>query len=124
MGRIIGIGTDIASVERILKAVQKVSFLNKCYTDKERELIEKRKYSAACNFAGKEAIAKALGTGFSGILPSDIEILRNEKGAPYVNLYGKAKETADRLGIDKIHISLSDTKENAIAYVVAEKFHE
>lgn len=41
MGRIIGIGTDIADVERILKAVQKVSFLNKCYTDKERELIEK-----------------------------------------------------------------------------------
>lgn len=43
MGRIIGIGTDIADVGRILKAVQKVSFLNKCYTDREQKLIEKRK---------------------------------------------------------------------------------
>ena len=121
MGRIIGIGTDIADVERILKAVQKVSFLNKCYTDSEQKLIEKRKRSAACNFAGKEAVVKAFGTG---LLPSDIEILRNEKGAPYVNLYGKAKEISDKLGIDKIHISLSDTKESAIAYVVAERYSE
>jgi holo-[acyl-carrier protein] synthase len=124
MGRIIGIGTDIADVGRILKAVQKVSFLNKCYTDREQKLIEKRKRSAACNFAGKEAVVKAFGTGFTGILPSDIEILRNEKGAPYVNLYGKAKEVSDKLGIDKIHISLSDTKESAIAYVVAERCKE
>ena len=66
----------------------------------------------------------SFGTGFTGILPSDIEILRNEKGAPYVNLYGKAKEVSDKLGIDKIHISLSDTKESAIAYVEAERSKE
>lgn len=117
---IVGIGVDITETEKVYKAIQKESFLKKCYTDKERELIEKRKSSAVCNFAGKEAVSKALGTGFSGFFPADIEILREENGKPYINLYGKAKETAEGLGIIKLHISLSDTKEMAVAYVVAE----
>lgn len=71
------------------------------------------------NFAGKEAVAKALGTGFSGILPVEIEILRSKSGAPYVELSGNAKKTADNLGVDKIHISLSDSKTMAIACAVA-----
>lgn len=121
MSTIAGIGIDIVEVERILKALQKVSFLNMCYTDEEKKLISVRKSRAASNFAGKEAVAKALGTGFAGFALTDIEVLRDDKGAPYVNLYRGAKETADKLGIDKIHISLSDTKELASAYVIAEK---
>lgn len=121
MGSIVGIGVDIAETEKVYKAIQKESFLRKCYTSKEQELIRKRKSSAVCNFAGKEAVSKALGTGFSNFFPVDVEILRMENGKPYINLYGNAKKTAKELGITKIHISLSDIKEIAIAYVVAER---
>ncbi|HBA97478.1 MAG TPA: holo-[acyl-carrier-protein] synthase [Lachnospiraceae bacterium] len=121
MGSVVGIGVDITETEKVYKAIQKESFLRRCYTNKEQELIKKRKSSAVCNFAGKEAVAKALGTGFSKFWPADVEVLRMENGKPYINLYGKAKETADELGITKIHISLSDIKEMAVAYVVAER---
>ncbi len=117
---IVGIGVDVTETDKVYKAIQKDSFLKKCYTIKEQELINKRKSSAVCNFAGKEAVSKALGTGFSKFFPVDIEILREKNGKPYVNLYGKAKEIAERLGITKIHISISDTKEIAVAYVVVE----
>lgn len=121
MGSVAGVGVDITETEKLYRAIQKESFVKKCYTVKEQELIEKRKSSAVCNFAGKEAVSKALGTGFSGFFPRDVEILREKNGKPYVNLYGKAKDIAEELGINKIHISLSDTKEMAIAYVVAER---
>lgn len=117
---IAGIGTDIVETERVFKAIQKESFLGKCYTKKEQKLIAERKSRAASNFAGKEAVAKALGTGFAGFAPSDIEILRRVDGVPYVLLHNGAKERAESLGINYIHISLSDTKDNAIAYVVTE----
>lgn len=117
---VVGTGIDVVEVRRVLKAIQKVSFLNKCYTVAEQELIEKRKSTAACNFAGKEAVAKAFGTGFAGFSPADIEILRKENGAPYVNLYGRAEEISKEKGITGLHISLSDTKDIAVAYVVAE----
>lgn len=121
MASVVGIGVDITETEKLYKALQKESFVKKCYTSKEQELINKRKSSAVCNFAGKEAVSKALGTGFSKFFPKDVEILREENGKPYINLYGNAKETANELGITKLHISLSDIKEMAIAYVVAEK---
>lgn len=121
MASVVGIGVDVTETEKLYKALQKESFVKKCYTIKEQELINRRKSSAVCNFAGKEAVSKALGTGFSKFFPKDVEILREENGKPYINLYGNAKETANELGITKLHISLSDIKEMAIAYVVAEK---
>lgn len=117
---IAGTGVDIVETERIFKAIQNESFLNKYYTETEQKLIEERKSRAASNFAGKEAVAKALGTGFTKFMPSDIEILRTKAGAPYVLLHNKAMETAKSLGINYIHISLSDTKNTAIAYVITE----
>lgn len=119
MEQIIGIGVDQIEKERVLKAVEKKSFLCRHYSAKEQQIIGKRRASAVTNFAGKEAVAKALGTGFSGILPAEIEILRKENGAPYVALSGNAKKAADSLGVEKIHISLSDCKSMAIAYAVA-----
>lgn len=115
-----GIGTDIIEKERVLKAIENKSFLDKYFTDGERQLIKGQKSRAASNFAGKEAAAKALGTGFAGFLPADIEILRKPGGAPYVVLHNGAKDRAESLGISNIHISLSDTKDTAIAYVVLE----
>ena len=120
MSKIIGVGTDIVEVGRVLKSCEKHSFLNKYYTEAERELIKRRKSCAATNFAGKEAVAKAFGTGFLNCMPEDIEILRDEKGKPYVNLSEKAEKIVKEKGITKIHISLSDTDKLAMAYVVAE----
>ena len=120
MASIAGIGTDIVEIDRVLKACDRSCFLEKNFTSSEIKLINKRKKSAATNFAGKEAVSKAFGTGFSDFGLMDIEILRDERGAPFVNLYGNAKKRAQQLGIEKIFISLSDTDSMAIAYVVAE----
>ena len=76
--------------------------------------------SVAGNFAVKESVAKMLGTGFVGISPKDIEVLRDDKGKPYVNMYNNAKKMAEEKGIDVIHVSISDNKECAIAYVIGE----
>lgn len=120
MEKIIGIGVDGVSRERVRKACEKTSFITKYYSEEEQKLIWERQNRAATNFAGKEAVAKAFGTGFAeGISPKEIEILRNEKGAPFVRLSGKAKEYAEDLCIENIHISLTDTKEHALAYVIA-----
>lgn len=117
---IIGIGTDIVEVERVLKVCEKDTFLKKYYTEAEQTLIRDRNSRAAANFAAKEAVAKVFGTGFAGFSPNEIEVLRDESGKPYVQLYGKAFQKADLLGIRQIHLTLSDTKEYAVAFAVGE----
>lgn len=125
---IYGIGTDLVEIKRVETAVRNTSrFLERYYTEKERLLIRERgekrgDRTAAVNFAGKEAVAKALQTGITGqVNLEEIEILRAESGAPIVNLYGKTRQYAEAEEIDKIHISLSDTDTLAMAYAVAEK---
>ena len=121
---IAGIGNDIIEIERIQKAVdRKPKFLLKYFTPKEQAYFEKRNNSyesIAGNFAGKEAVSKALGTGFSGFGPIDIEIIRNEKGGPVVFLHGRAKEIAKEKNIRKIWVSISHCKAYATAYSIAE----
>lgn len=117
---IVGIGTDIVEVERVKKACEGKGFLARSFTDKEIELIEKRASSAAGNFAVKEAVSKVFGTGFRSFGLKDIEVLRDELGAPYITLYSKALEMADKLQIDSWHVSISDTKTVAVAFVVGE----
>lgn len=120
MEKIVGIGVDQIEKERVLKACEKESFLCRTYSEEERLVIEKRQASAATNFAGKEAVVKALGTGFTeGITPIEIEILRKDNGSPYVQLSGNAQKVAERLEIGEIHISLSDSETMAIAFAVA-----
>ncbi len=122
MAEIFGVGIDQIRVSRVEEACNKASFLQKYYSERERELIAERRARPATNFAGKEAVAKALGTGFSeGIVPGDIEILRRDNGAPYVRLHGKALEWARGHQVARIHISLTDTEEYAAAYAVAER---
>jgi len=117
---ITGIGTDLVEIARVQKAIGRSSFLEKIYTEKERELIAARAVRAATNFAAKEAVAKALGCGFSGIAPIEIEVLRQPSGMPYVVLHGRAKMRAERLGVSNIFVSLTDTAEYAQAYVICE----
>lgn len=123
---IYGIGTDIVEIGRILQAVQRSDrFLECYYTEKERQMFQERgrpERRAAVNFAGKEAVAKALGTGINGTVQLEqIEILRGESGAPFVVLHGSTKQYAVEQEINAVHISLSDTDTLAVAYAIAEK---
>ncbi len=116
------IGIDIIEIARIQKALDRWGgrFLQRVYTEPELRLCRKKPSSLATRFAGKEAVMKALGTGIKGISWREIEILAEPSGKPTVRLYGKAQEKADGLGMDKLAISLSDSKEYAVAFVVSE----
>ncbi len=117
---IVGIGNDLIEIERVSHACEKESFLTRIFTTREIALITDDKKRAAGNFAVKEAVSKMFGTGFRGFRPIEIEVLRDDLGRPYVNLYGEAKNMAKTLGIDQIHVSISNTKEFANAVVVGE----
>ena len=118
---IVGIGTDIVEIDRILKVSNLDKFIQKYFTNEEAKLFSKKKSSIAGNFATKEAVSKVFGTGVRKFSLKDIEVLRDELGKPYVNLYNKAKEIADDLQISNIHISISDTDKYAIAYAIGER---
>ena len=117
---IAGIGTDIIKISRAAKACERESFLSKVYTEKERELIQGNASRAAGNFAVKEAVVKAFGTGFGKIRPAEIEVLREQSGKPCICLSGAAKQQAELMGIQSLHVSISNEKEYAVAFVVAE----
>lgn len=118
-----GIGIDIVEIKRIKKAIKKhKNFINRLYTQLEQSYcLSKNKphLHFAVRFAAKEAVLKALGTGFRGVRWIDIEIERDEFGKPDVKLSGNALKVAEEKGIDKILISLSFNKENAIAMALA-----
>ena len=121
---IIGIGTDVIEIERIKKAILKTdTFFEKIYTTREKAYYRenhKRVETLAGLFAAKEAISKALGTGFRGFGARDIEIVPNELGKPEAYLYGEAKTRANSLGICKIHLSISHCRAYATAFAIAE----
>src|SRR6218665_3174104 len=112
-----GIGTDIIELERIKKAILKEEFKLKLYSEREIAYCEanRRAESYAARFAGKEAFFKALGTGWrDGLILTEVEILNDELGKPYIELSGKTKEIVEAKGVQQIHISLSHSKENAV----------
>ncbi|MCL1843716.1 MAG: holo-ACP synthase [Defluviitaleaceae bacterium] len=115
---ILGVGVDIVKVNRFEKVSER--FMARVFTMREREyLANKNLPSVAGIFAAKEAVAKALGTGFSGFSPNEVEILHDNAGKPYVELHCNAKKTAGNN--TAVHISISHTATDAIAYAVCEK---
>ncbi len=116
------IGVDIVEIVRIEKAVARWGerFLHRIYTDAELKLYGKKSASLAARFASKEAVMKLLGTGWIGIGWKEIETLSHPSGKPLLNLYGRAQTEAKRLGLKEIAISLSHSREYAIAFVVGE----
>lgn len=121
---IAGIGVDIIEIERIKNALEKNNgFMEKIFTVKEQDYLcsrNSRPEYAAGRFAAKEAVAKALGTGFSGFGYDDIEIIRTKSGKPEVILKGKAHETALKYGNYRINLSISHSRNNAIAFATLE----
>ena len=104
---IIGVGIDIIEVERIEKLLND-NFITRNFSEAELEFNSKPE-SVAGSFAAKEAFAKALGTGFRGFNLHDVEVLRDELGAPYIIFQGKQANA---------HVSISHTKSTAVAVVI------
>ena len=123
---IVATGVDIVDIARIegVFARRGSRFRDRVFTDAEIAYCESRgsKFASyAARFAAKEAMMKALGTGWSnGIAWRDVEILRDEKGAPSIKLSGRALEYFNRLGARKVHISLTHSRDLAMAQVVLE----
>jgi holo-[acyl-carrier protein] synthase len=116
-------GVDMIEIDRIRKAVDRYGehFLGRVYTALELSTCGGRYESLAARFAGKEAVAKALGTGIwrSGIAWTDIEIAREEAtGAPVLILHAAAAARAMQLGVTEWSLSLSHDRQRAVAFVV------
>jgi holo-[acyl-carrier protein] synthase len=123
---IVGTGVDISEVDRIQAAVQRFGdrFLKRVFTPAELRYCMAKPNAAerlAARFAAKEAGMKAIGTGLRhGITWQDVEVVRMPGQRPMLEFHGKAAEFALRLGCKRTHLSLSHTKEQAIAYVILE----
>lgn len=119
---IIGIGNDIIEIERIEKAISKEGLKNKIYTQKEIENIKKRGDRAetyAGIFSAKEAISKAIGTGVRNFALTDLEILNDDLGKPYVIVSEKLdKIIRGKKENYQIEISISHSKKYATAVAV------
>ncbi|MCL2398412.1 MAG: holo-ACP synthase [Defluviitaleaceae bacterium] len=121
--QVYGIGTDIIEIDRFNQSDGRFEekFMLRCFTEQEREHLSKRRLeSVAGYFAAKEAVAKALGTGFAGFMPASIEIRCNPEGKPEVFLHNEAAKIAKRAGITKIDISISHCETLAVAMAVAQ----
>jgi holo-[acyl-carrier protein] synthase len=123
---IVGLGVDIAEVERVKGAIERHGevFLRRVYTAREREYCErfKNKFERyAGRFAAKEAAMKALGTGWGrGVRWVDVEVVREKGGRPTIALAGEAKNVAERLGVKYIALSITHTETQAFAEVIFE----
>ncbi|MCL2404771.1 MAG: holo-ACP synthase [Defluviitaleaceae bacterium] len=119
---IVGIGTDIVKTSRFKDMTE--HFMTRVFTFNERAYIIKKGYvSAAGIFAAKEAVSKALGTGFNGFWPSNIEVSHDTAGKPYIILHEKAEQRARGLVKDTyktytVDLSISHTETDAVAFVV------
>ena len=111
---------DIPRIEEIIKSQRGDRFTKRIYTPAEIECCQGMVQSLAGRFAAKEAVMKALGTGNIGVSWQDIEITANEDGAPVLTLSGGAEAKAKELGIKHITVSISHTREYAVASVIGE----
>lgn len=120
---IIGIGIDLVKIDRIDKAGKnQPGFLERVFTEREREYCSRQKYPAqhyAGRFAAKEAVLKAIGTGWSaGVMWTDMEVLHGDGGGPVVNISGRVKDLMDLKGVKQILLSYSHDEGYAVAHVV------
>ena len=117
---VLGVGTDIIEISRVAEAAKRKYFIQRLFTEGEREYLEgKAVESMAGYFCAKEAISKALGTGFRGIALTDIEIIKVDS-VPGVVLHGMAKTIADTKKVNNIQLSISHCREYATAVAILE----
>ena len=122
----LSVGVDIVEIARIARAVERWGerFLHRIYTTAEIAHCRGRIPELAVRFAAKEAVSKALGVGIwwrGGIGWKEVEVRTNRLGKPEVTLYGRAQTLAREQELNQWAISLSHSRENAVAMVVAER---
>lgn len=123
---IVGTGVDIAEVDRIARSIERFGrrFVERVYTPGEIRYCESKANAAerfAARFAAKEASMKAIGTGLrGGVTWRDFEVVREPGGRPSVAFHGKAQQVASALGMRRVHLSISHTAQQAIAFVILE----
>ncbi len=116
MSRLV-VGVDIIEIERIREAISELqdSFLSRIFTKAELENCHADVSSLAGRFAAKEAVMKALGTGATGVLWCDIEIITDTTGIPFIRLYGSAYEKSLERGMKEFSVSISHCELYAVA---------
>lgn len=121
---IVGVGCDIIEIERIARAIKSESFIRRVFTAEEAAYCQKRGQQAAASFAArfaaKEAVLKALGTGLREGSLQEISVDNDGLGKPLVQLSGHFAMLAKQLGVKNIQISLSHSRDFAVAYVIME----
>ena len=118
---ILGVGIDLAEISRIERACEKEHFRKRIFSENENARIDERGWETAAGiFAAKEAVAKALGTGFRAFGPDSIEILTDELGKPECRLSKGALEQMQKMGAARIHISITHTGDMAAAVAILE----
>jgi len=123
---ILGIGVDVIEPKRIAESIGRHGerFLERTFTAAEIAYCKGRKRADehfAARWAAKEAVAKALGTGFDRDVGwQHIEVVKEDSGAAHIELHANARAVADRLGAERIHLSLSHTETIAVAMIVLE----
>jgi holo-[acyl-carrier protein] synthase len=123
---VVGVGTDLMEIARIEQSVARFGdrFLARVFTPAEIAYCQHKKNAAesfAARFAAKEAGAKALGTGISqGISWLELEVTREPSGRPLLQLGGRAANRASALGITRISLSITHSRDTALAIVIME----
>lgn len=124
-GDVAGLGVDIVEIERMRAILARTpGFRTRVYSEQEQAYCEGKSHPEvhyALFFAAKEAVLKALGTGFAGMAVTDVEVDHDRFGRPLVVLHGHAREVADEQGIVDIYLSLSYTASVGVASAVAAK---
>lgn len=123
MGAKFAVGIDIIEIDRVADVIARHGdrFLSRVYTPDEIAHCRGRVSELAARFAAKEAVMKALGTGVRGVGWRDIEVLPNRRGKPLVFLYGRGAARAEQIQLRGLEISLTHSREFAIASVVGER---
>lgn len=114
-------GVDLVEIARIRRSLKNPRFLQRFFGRQERIWLEEKNcpaQSVAASFCAKEAFAKAMGIGIRNFALKEVELLRDELGAPYFHLTGNAKKLASEKKL-AFSVSISHTKEHALAFVVA-----
>ena len=113
-------GVDIIEIDRVRRVLEQYGqrFLSRVFTPGEIAYCRGRAPNLAARFAAKEATMKALGTGVRGVGWKDIEVVRHESGAPAIKLHQRGEIRAQRLAVQEISVSLSHSREYAVAFVV------
>jgi holo-[acyl-carrier protein] synthase len=121
------VGIDLIEIPRVERVLTRYGdrFLERVFTPTEILYCRGRPPELAARFAAKEAVSKALGVGMrmiarDGINWRDVEVIGDPRGKPLVRLYGRAAQYADELGLTEWAISLSHTRDHAVAFVVAQ----